>query len=87
MLWVAMTSRKMVSEIYNYYQICLSYILTFQIYKEYHDRVVFNFGEGKFCIGVGAGKNQSGALVADLNPIPDLNPVTDLIQSSKPISR
>ena len=25
MLWVAMTSRKMVSEIYNYYQIFLSY--------------------------------------------------------------
>ena len=49
--------------------------------------MVVHFGEGQFCIGVGAGKNQSGALVADLNPIPDLNPVTDLIQSSKPISR
>ncbi|PAV22740.1 RCC1 BLIP-II [Pyrrhoderma noxium] len=54
---------------------------------EYHDICEVHFGEGKFCIGVDAGKNQSGALVADLNPIPDLNPVTDLIQSSKPISR
>ncbi|PAV22793.1 RCC1 BLIP-II [Pyrrhoderma noxium] len=44
---------------------------------EYHDICEVHFGEGKFCIGVGAGKNQSGALVADLNPIPDLNPVTD----------
>ncbi|PAV22809.1 RCC1 BLIP-II [Pyrrhoderma noxium] len=44
---------------------------------EWHGVGEVDFGKGKFCISVTAGRSQSGALVADLNPIPDLNPVTD----------
>ncbi|PAV22808.1 RCC1 BLIP-II [Pyrrhoderma noxium] len=45
--------------------------------NEWHEPGEVDFGKGKFCISVAAGANQSGALVADLNPIADLNPVTD----------